>query len=57
MNDMRIKIVQFSISTLQFRSKMQSFTKCTKITIKIQKKKMPSNVKCLFFLYFQYTEK
>jgi hypothetical protein len=54
MNDMRIKIVQFSISTLQFRSKMQSFTKCTKLMIKIQKTKMPSNVKCLFFLYFQY---
>jgi hypothetical protein len=27
MNDMLIKAVEFSISTLQFRSKMQSFAK------------------------------
>ena len=52
MNDMRIKRMQFSISTLQFKSRMQSFTKCTKLMIKIQKKKMPSNVKCLFFCIF-----
>ena len=39
MNDMHIKIVQFSISTLQFRSKMQSFTKCTKLMIKVQRQK------------------
>jgi len=54
MNEMCIKTVQFSISTLQFRSKTKSFTKCTKLMIKIQKTKMPSNVKCQLFLYFQY---
>ena len=52
MNDMRIKTMQFSISTLQFRSKMQSFTKCTKLMIKSQKTKIPSNA--YLFLYFQY---
>jgi uncharacterized protein YdhG (YjbR/CyaY superfamily) len=57
MNDMRIKIVQFSISTLQFRSKMQSFIKCTKLTIRFQKTKMPSNVKCLFFCIFNILKK
>jgi hypothetical protein len=57
MNDMRIKIVQFSISTMQFRSKMQSFTKCTKLMIKIQKTKVPSNVKCLFFCIFNILKK
>ena len=39
MNDMLIKTVQFSISTLKFRSKMQSFTKCTKLMIKVQRQK------------------
>jgi hypothetical protein len=52
MNDMRIKTVQFSISTLQFNSEMQYFTTCTKLMIKIQKTKMPSNLKCLFFCIF-----
>ena len=40
MNDMLIKTVQLSISTLQFRSKMQSFTKCTKLMIKVQRQKI-----------------
>ena len=39
MNDMLIKIVQFSISTLQFISKMQSFAKCDKLMIKVQRQK------------------
>ena len=39
MNDMLIKTMQFSISTLQFRSKMQSFAKWTKLMIKAQRKK------------------
>ena len=36
---------------------MQSFTKCTKLTIKIQKTKMPSKVKCLFFCIFNILKK
>ena len=36
MNDMLIKIVQSSISNLQFISKIQSFTICAKLMIKIQ---------------------
>jgi hypothetical protein len=39
MNDMLIKTVQFSISTMLFRSKMQYFAKCTKLMIKVQIKK------------------
>jgi hypothetical protein len=49
MYDMLLKTMQFSNSTLQFRSKMQSFTICTKLMIKTQKTKIPSNAKCLFF--------
>ena len=56
-NDMRIKTVQSSISTLQFRNKMQSFTKCTKIMINIQKTKNAKQCKMPIFLYFQYTKK
>jgi hypothetical protein len=57
MNDMCIKTTQFSISTLQFKSKMQYFTKCTNLMIKIQKPKIPSNVKCLFFYIFNILNK
>jgi hypothetical protein len=45
MNDMLIKTMRFSILTLQFRSKLLSFTKCAKLMIKIQKTKMPTNAK------------
>ena len=54
MNDMLIKAVQFSISTLQFKSNMQYFTKCTNLMIKTQKTKIPSNVKCLLFVFSIY---
>ena len=33
---------------------MQSFTICTKLIIKTQKTKIPSNAKMPIFLYFQY---
>jgi hypothetical protein len=52
MNDMSIKTVQFSISTLQFRSKMQSSTKCTKLMIKIQKTKNAKQCKMPIFCIF-----
>jgi hypothetical protein len=56
MNDMLIKTVQSSISNLQFGSKIQSFAKCAKL-MKNSKTKIPTNAKCLFFLYFQYSKK
>ena len=56
MNDMVIKTVQFSISTLQFRSKMQSFAKCAKLMIKIQRQKCQP-MQNAYFLYFQGTKK
>ena len=54
MNDMVIKTVQFSISTLQFKSKMQYFAKCTKLMIKIHRQKCQPMQNAYFFLYFQY---
>ena len=35
---------------------MKSFTKFTKLMIKIQKTKMPSNAKCLFFCIFNISK-
>ena len=52
MNDMLIRTVQSSISTLQFRSKMQSFTKCAKLMIKIQRQKCQPMQTAYFFCIF-----
>jgi hypothetical protein len=49
MNDMLLKRCNFQIQIYDSEVKMQSFTVCTKLLIKIQKTKMPSNAKCLFF--------
>jgi hypothetical protein len=54
MNDMRIKTVQFSISTLQFRNKMQSFTKCTKLMINIQRQKCQPMQNAYIFVFSIY---
>ena len=50
------KRCNFQIQIYDSEVTMQSFTVCTKLMIKIQKTKMPSNAKCLFFLYFQYNK-
>jgi hypothetical protein len=64
MYDMLLKTMQFSNLTLQFRSKMQSFTICTKLTTpftictklttETQKTKIAKQCKMPIFLYFQY---
>ena len=52
MNDMLNKKVQSSILTLQLRSKMQSFAKCAKLMIKVQRQKCQP-MQNAYFLYFQ----
>ena len=52
MNDMQNKTVQSSILILQLKNKMQSFTKCAKLMIKIQRQKCQSMQNAYFFYIF-----
>ena len=54
MNGMLLKTMQFSISTLQFKSKMQSFTKLTKLMINIQRQKFQPMQNAYFFVFSIY---
>ena len=53
---MLLKTMQFSNSTLQFRSKMQFFTICTKLMIKTQKTKNVKQCKMPIFCIFNISE-